>query len=73
MKLIGKAYHLGGTAYHPRTDVQVKVSHFGGFVCSEWCDRRSHIDQEESMPGHAGQRNLDPQTDRKITEKWATR
>ena len=73
MKLIGKAYHYGGFAIHPRTGDQVKNNYYGGFVCSEGCDRRAHLEQEESMPGHDGQRSLDYATDRKITEKWATR
>jgi hypothetical protein len=50
--LRGKPYYMGGRAYHPRTDKQCPVNHYGGFVCSEECDRRASLEQERSMPGH---------------------
>ena len=73
LELRGKAYHLGGLAFHPKTGAQAKTNYYGGYVCSESCDRRAHLELEESMPGHAGQRSLDPQASRRIEEKWAGR
>ena len=52
MTLKGKAYCFGGHAYHPRTDEQCKVNFYGGFVCSQECDFRSSLRQEQDMPGH---------------------
>lgn len=72
LELRGKAYHLGGFAYHPTTGKRCLSNHYGGFVCSEQCDRRAHLELEESMPGHMGQRSLDPHTSKEIAEKWAS-
>lgn len=69
--LRGKPYYMGGYAYHPRTGKQCLFSHFGGHLCSEECDRRSYLEQEQSMPGHQGQRTIDPNTSRQIAAKWA--
>lgn len=52
MVLKGKPYWAGGSAYHPRTNERCPVNHFGGFVCSEDCDRKASLEQERSMPGH---------------------
>lgn len=48
--LRGKAYYLGGQAYHPETREQCKVNKYGGFVCSDLCDARATYDLEASMP-----------------------
>lgn len=72
-ELRGKPYYMGGDAYHPTTGARAKKSCFGGYLCSEVCDRRSYLEQEQSMPGHRGQRDLDPNISRKIAEKWAIR
>lgn len=62
--LIGRNYCFGGRAYVPRADgchgIEAKVNYYGGFVCSRSCDYRSSLELEESMPGHAGQRSLSP-------------
>ena len=68
--LIGKPYHMGGSAFHATTRERAKANHFGGFVCSETCDRRAHLEQEASMPGHAGQSRLSYQDSEKISRKW---
>lgn len=52
--LKGKDYSLGGSAYHPRTGEQCPANHYGGFVCSEACDRRACIALESTMPGVSG-------------------
>lgn len=51
--LKGKPYHMGGAAYHPRTDERCPINHYGGFVCSESCDFRASLELEQTMPGHA--------------------
>jgi hypothetical protein len=73
LELRGKAYYLGGHAFHPNTGAQAKVNYYGGYVCSESCDRRAHLELEQSMPGHGGQRSLAPNTSRWIEAKWASR
>ncbi len=52
MKLKGKPYHLGGPAYHPKTNEMCNVSFWGGFVCSDACDRESDQRQERSIDEH---------------------
>lgn len=71
LELKGEAYHRGGSASHPVTGKRCLTNHFGGYVCSEQCDRKVHLGLEESMPGHAGQRSLDRRTSQQIAEKWA--
>lgn len=50
--LRGKPYFMGGFAYHPITGKRCPANFFGGFVCSEQCDRKASLEQEQSMPGH---------------------
>lgn len=50
--LKGTAYMYGGDAYHPKTGERCKVNFYGGYVCSDLCDRRATYDLEESMPGN---------------------
>lgn len=50
--LRGKPYHMGGSAYDPRTGERCRVNFYGGFVCSEDCDRRASLALEQTMPGH---------------------
>lgn len=51
--LRGKPYWAGGYAYDPDTGVQAKTNHYGGYVCSYYCDKRASLEQERSMPGHS--------------------
>lgn len=51
-ELKGKPYYMGGTAYHPRTNERCKVNFYGGFVCSDKCDKRASYELEASMPGN---------------------
>lgn len=53
MQLRGKDYRFGGSAYHPITGERCKVNHYGGYVCSEGCDRNSSLRLEMDMPGHS--------------------
>lgn len=68
--LIGDAYMYGGSAYLPEGG-QAKVCYYGGFVCSESCDRRACLELERSMPGHdRRQTRLDGNLDADIMRKW---
>lgn len=52
--LIGKPYHMGGSAYLPGSKMEpARVNFYGGFVCSENCDRRASLELERTMPGHS--------------------
>lgn len=48
--LKGKPYYMGGSAYHPVTNERCKVNFYGGFVCSDECDKRANYEQESSFP-----------------------
>lgn len=72
IELRGKPYWAGGSAYRLDNGKRALINHFGGYVCSETCDRRAYLDLESSMPGHGGQQKLDYQTSKRITEKWLT-
>lgn len=50
-QLKGHDYRYGGSAYHPETGKRCPSNHFGGFVCSESCDRRVILSMLSSMPG----------------------
>ena len=69
--LNGKPYYMGGHAYHPRTGNRCHANHYGGFVCSEVCDRRATLEHEQTMPGHSGQVRISTDLARAITNKWA--
>lgn len=47
--LNGKPYYFGETAYHPETGERCKINFYGGFVCSEQCDRDASRELEASM------------------------
>ena len=77
--LDGDAYMYGGRAYVPhdptdnprRPRREAKACHYGGFVCSERCDRRACLELERTMPGHGWQQTwLDGDLERRITERW---
>lgn len=71
----GKPYHLGGSAHF--TDARgrrqtAKSCHYGGYVCSESCDRRACLALEQTMPGHGfDQQRLDGNLDSVITRRWS--
>lgn len=62
LQLIGKPYHLStGAAYHPLTREQVTVSFWGGYVCSDGCERRVDRDMKQSIDEHADPLHWYPQ------------
>jgi len=67
--LKGKPYHLGGTAYHPETGERCRVNHYGGYVCSSFCDRRASEELEGSFPG-AGSGPLSCFAQRSLENNW---
>lgn len=74
--LDGDDYRYGGRAFFgdPRTGKrrEARACHYGGFVCSERCDRRACLELERTMPGHSfDQTRLDGDLDARITEKWS--
>ncbi len=71
MVLRGKAYYLGGPAFHPRSGEECPVNHYGGFVCSEQCDYRASVRQLASMPGCAGATQPGPDVAESIRRKWS--
>ena len=56
--LRGKPYWMGGSAYIPETGERAAVNHFGGYVCSENCDRRACLEMLSSMPGAGPAKSL---------------
>jgi hypothetical protein len=56
-ELIGKPYFMGGGAYMPKTMEPVKVNFYGGYVCSENCDRNASLELERTMPGHTARQS----------------
>ena len=49
--LRGKPAYAGMPAFDPETGEQCPRNYYGGFVCSEGCDRRAILEQESSFPG----------------------
>ncbi|NFV80052.1 hypothetical protein [Magnetospirillum aberrantis] len=72
MVLRGDAYMYGGSAYHPRTGERCPSNFYGGFVCSEGCDRRASMAMENSMPGGPGRYLSDPAAER-LRRNWGDR
>lgn len=71
MVLDGKPYYTGRPAFHPHTKEQVLSCAYGGWVCSEWCDRRAALDLEGTMPGCGGIKSPMIYQDREAFErKW---
>lgn len=76
--LDGDDYRYGGRAFVPHASPlirgprrEAKACHYGGFVCSEACDRRACLNLEQTMPGHGiGQKRLGPELDARITQRW---
>ncbi|MGA7885255.1 MAG: hypothetical protein WCA44_05885 [Acidobacteriaceae bacterium] len=71
MKLDGKPYRLGGSAYHPRTGKRCPANHYGGHVCSPTCDFNSSLRLEQTMPGHGPeQRTLSCYAAEALKRNW---
>lgn len=70
--LRGRPYWYGESAYHPITGKRAKINHYGGFVCSESCDRRASLELESDMPGHSyGQTRLSCYAADSLSRNWA--
>ena len=53
MKLVGEPFHLAkNIARHPKTGDQCKINYYGGYVCSESCDRAATRKQDRSIDEH---------------------
>lgn len=69
--LNGKPYYMGGQAYHPKTNERCKVNFYGGFVCSQECDKQASLELERTMPGHtANQSSLSCQALADWKKNW---
>ena len=72
--LIGKNYCFGGAAHIPNAQgglgARAPINYYGGYVCSRSCDYRASLSLEESMPGHAGQRNLNGPAMERVNSNW---
>lgn len=68
--LQGKPYYMGGSAYIPETGKRAPVNYFGGFVCSESCDRRVCLEMLSSMPGAGEARRLDTPCQQSVQRNW---
>ena len=73
MVLKGIDYCYGGSAYHPHTGKRVPINHFGGFVCSERCDRSACLRMLSSMPGAGSVQTLDSICSRSVQSNWGAR
>lgn len=69
--LRGRPYHLGGAAYHPETGERCPSNFYGGFVCSETCDRRASLELDQTMPGHQGQTKISSYAEERVRRSWA--
>ena len=74
--LIGKPYHLGGAAHipdaHGRPGKRAPSCYYGGYVCSEQCDRATSLELEQSMPGHGWeQKRLGQEAERRVRSNWS--
>jgi ribosomal protein L34E len=57
LKLVGDPYHKSRTlARHPVTGDVCSVNFYGGYVCSDECDRAATARQRRSIDDHAGER-----------------
>ncbi len=70
MALNGKPHGDGGGATHPRTGNRCPVNYYGGYVCSEDCDRRASLELESSMPGAGPQRFLSGDSLASLRRNW---
>lgn len=68
--LIGKPYHLGGGAYHPKTMESCPVNQYGGYVCSYQCDKIASEQLEGSMPGAGNCKTLSVYAQQSLRRNW---
>ena len=68
--LVGKSYHLGGSAYDSETGERARVNYFGGYVCSRQCDEAECLRMLSSMPGAGPATRLDSLTRESVDGNW---
>jgi hypothetical protein len=67
MELNG-TFHTGVT--NPETKEICKVNYYGGYVCSESCDKQACIDLERSMPGGMPFSSLSSNAQESLKTNW---
>lgn len=70
-RLDGNSYERGGLAYIPENGEPAKVNFYGGWVCSESCDRRASLEMESSFPGAGKARSLQSGSERHVRTNWS--
>ena len=71
-KLLGRPYYCGGRAYHPETGYKCPSNYYGGFVCSENCDRAVLFEMESSFPGSSGRAySLSSGAAKRLKDNWS--
>ena len=68
--LIGKPAYVGERARHPETREWCHRNLFGGFVCSERCDREVLFQMHSSFPGAGPCRVLPPESEQSLIDHW---
>jgi len=70
--LKGDEYCYGGNAFLPEGGL-AKINHYGGFVCSEDCDRSASFKLENSMPGacSGGNKRLSCFAQNSLNSNWS--
>lgn len=69
-KLIGKPFYRGGGARHPKTGERCPSNYFGGYVCSETCDRKVLFDMHSSFPGAGVCKTLPSEAEQSLIDHW---
>lgn len=73
-KMLGEPYYTGKGAWITQSKryglIRAPSCHYGGYVCSERCDRRACGDLEGSMPGCSLNRPLMGNLSAEISRKW---
>ena len=68
--LNGKPYYMGGDAFHPVTGERCPISYYGGYVCSEDCDRRSLYEMESIFPRAGKAHILSTPAAQRLASNW---
>lgn len=68
--LNGEPYYKGKPAYHPDTGERCPVNFYGGFACSEGCDRHVLYEMESSFPGAGKATSLSSGATQQLRANW---
>lgn len=68
--LKGTPYHRGGRAYDPATGSEAPACFYGGYVCSEQCDRAACLALESSFPGAGRATRLSCYAEQHVKSNW---